>query len=117
MLKENKRIYKKQLTESQLHNIIRKSVNRILEDYQLSLSNQGKEGFNNMMNVVKAQNELKTNGEVILHILIGNYETIDVSIRKENGGYVCYAEGFEKLCATPSDAMNTAMNYARDINK
>lgn len=117
LLKENKRIYKKQLTESQLHNIIRKSVNKILEDYQLSLSNQGKEGFNNMMNVVKAQNELKTNGEVILHILIGNYETIDVSIRKENGGYMCYAKGFEKLCATPSDAMNTAMNYARDIAK
>ena len=104
------------LNESQLHSIIRKSINRILEDYQLSLSNKGKEGFNNMMNVVKAQNELKTNGEVILHILIGNYETIDVSIRKENGGYMCYAKGFEKLCATPSDAMNTAMNYARDIN-
>ena len=104
------------LTESDLHNIITESVNRILEDYQLSLSNEGQEGFNNMMNVVKAQNELQTNGEVILHILIGNNEIIDVSIRKENGGYMCHAKGLEKLCATPSDAMKIAMDYARDIN-
>ena len=29
---------------------------------------------------------------------------------------MCYAKGLEKLCATPSDAMKIAMNYARDIN-
>lgn len=103
------------LSESELRSFIKESVMAVLEDYQITLSNSGNEGFNNMRNVLFATKELSENGFVVIHIPIDMHNVLDVTIRKEDGGYVCYSKNFKKLCATPNDAIRIAMDYARDI--
>lgn len=103
------------LSESELRSFIKESVIAVLEDYQITLSNSGNEGFNNMRNVLFATKELSETGFVIIHIPIDMHNVLDVTIRKEDGGYVCYSKNFKKLCATPNDAIRISMDYARDI--
>lgn len=57
------------LTESDLHQIIKESVNKILkEDFQINLTNNNKEGWNNVNKWRAAANELQTKGSVIINI-------------------------------------------------
>lgn len=71
------------LTENDLHNIINECVEKILkEDFQISLSNSGPEGFKNMQNWIAAMNELKTKGETIIHIPVDYDKIIDAKLIK-----------------------------------
>jgi hypothetical protein len=92
------------------------SNNVVNESYTLSLSNSGKEGFNNMMNFTKALNDLQQNGEVELFMNIGNFQTIHGNIEKEGDSYMVYADkGFKKLCATPHDSILMFKQYCETI--
>ena len=76
------------LTEGDLHRIIKESVNKILkEEFQITLSNSGKEGLQNMMNSVAAVNELKSKGETQIVIPTHNDNAIHATLyQSENGG-------------------------------
>lgn len=105
------------LTESDLHNIIRESVNRILqEEFQITLSNDGKEGFQNMMNSVAAINELKKTGETTIVIPTDNGDTVRAKLSQtQNNTIYVDSSTIKKEFNSVDDAIKALKDCARKI--
>jgi hypothetical protein len=121
LTKEKNNMAKKQiirLTEGDLHRIIKESVNKILkEDYQITLSNSGKQGLTNMHNWVAAMNEIKTKGETIIHIPLDYDYIIDARLYKtERGGIYLETKDIHKEYASINDAFLALKGYAEELN-
>lgn len=107
------------LTENDLHNIINECVEKILkEDFQISLSNSGPEGFKNMQNWIAAMNELKTKGETIIHIPVDYDKIIDAKlIKTERDTVYLETKDIHKEYSSFNDAVHALKGYASDMTQ
>ena len=105
------------LTESDLHNIIKESVNKILkEDFQINLNNNNKQGLNNVKNWKAAANELQNKGFVTINIPLDydNFLTANLEITQRGGVYL-ETKGLRKEYASISNAFKVLQDYANNM--
>ena len=105
------------LTESDLHQIIKESVNKILkEDFQINLTNNNKEGWNNVNKWRAAANELQTKGSVIINIPLDYDNFLHANLmRTERGSIYLEAKGLRKEYTSISDAFKALQDYANNM--
>lgn len=105
------------LTESDLHNIIKESVKKIIkEEFQISLNNNGKEGFNNVKRWRAAANEIETKGSTIINIPLDYDNFLQARLTKtQRGGVYLETKGLNIECASISEAFKRLQDYAHDM--
>ena len=118
--KTNTYMAKKQmirLTEGDLHNIIKESVNRILkEEFQINLNNNGKEGFNNVNRWRAAAQEIQTKGSTIINIPLDYDNFLQANLMKtQRGGIYLETKDLKKEYASISDAFKALQDYAQSM--
>ena len=105
------------LTESDLHKIIKETVNKILkEDYQINLTNKGQEGWNNVNKWRAAANEIQSKGSTIINIPLDYDNFLQANLMKtQRGGIYLEAKGLRKEYASISDAFSALQDYANNM--
>lgn len=108
------------LTESDLHNIIKESVKKLLKEevFHITLNNNGNEGVKNVKKWRAVADELKTKGSVMIYIPLYFDNTLEASLEKtERGGVYLYAKGLNKEYASISSAISALQSYAHDLQE
>jgi len=105
------------LTEGDLQQIIKESVNKILkEDFQINLTNNNKEGWNNVNKWRAAANDLQTKGSVIINIPLDYDNFLHANLMKtERGSIHLEAKGLRKEYTSISDAFKALQDYANNM--
>lgn len=105
------------LTESKLKQIVAESVKKVLkEEFQINLTNNDKEGWNNANKWRAAANELQTKGSVIINIPLDYDDFLQANLmRTQRGNIYLETEGFRKEYASISDAFKALQDYASDM--
>lgn len=105
------------ITESKLKQIVAESVKKVLkEDFQINLTNDGKEGWNNVNKWRSAANELQTKGSVIINIPLDYDNFLQANLMKtQRGGIYLETKGLRKEYVSISDAFKALQDYASNI--
>lgn len=111
------------IDKKKLYNIIMEDVAKIVkkhlnEEYQITLTHDGKEGFQNMQKWVFAMNELNKTGEVVIHIVIDYNKTLTALVTKTDRNTVSVdVEGLNKEYASVNDAFVALKSHAENFKK
>ena len=105
------------LIESKLKQIVAESVKKVLkEEFQINLTNNGKEGWNNVNKWRAAANELQTKGSVIINIPLDYDNFLQANLmRTQRGGIYLETKDFRKEYASISDAFKALQDYANNM--
>lgn len=105
------------MTESDLHKIIKETVNKIIkENFEISLTNNGKEGFNNVNRWRAAAHEIQTKGSTIINIPLDYNNFLQANLMKtQRGGIYLSTKGLNKEYVSISDAFKALQDHAINI--
>lgn len=103
------------LTESDLHRIIKESVNKILkeEEYQINHLSKNWDSVNQWR---AAAQDLQNKGYTIIHIPIGNYKTFTANLAKTQRNTIQLdGNGINKEFTSISDAFTFLQHYVESL--
>lgn len=105
------------LTENELKQIVAESVKKVLkEDFQINLTNNGKEGWNNANKWRAAANELQTKGSVLINIPLDYDNFLQANLmRTQRGSIYLETKGLRKEYASISEAFKALQDHANNM--